>query len=136
MVSERKNENRSFARVKADFVVLYRLDEPLRVKISIDNRETNAVMVDLSEGGLAIKTEEDIAAGIKLLINFIIVNVAIENEDEQIKAMNIKGKVCNNASLGNGEYRLGVSFTQINDDDRKFIAKFVKMVSEGHEGQE
>lgn len=126
MSSKKPDERRKFERVKANFVVVYAVDEPLQISITIDDEADNALILDLSQGGLAIKTERDIKVGTKLLINFIIVDKANLSTDSKVKAMNIKGMVCNNKSIDKYNYRLGISFTEISDEDKKFINDFVK----------
>lgn len=148
MDNYKKNERRKSKRIKADFIVVYKIDKPLAVRIRFDNQETNALMVDLSEKGIAIKTDRDIPVGTILLINFIIVNTAVAENSDQIKAMDIMGKVCNNTLIEakgevrnntlteTNEHRLGILFTDINDENKKFIANFVKMVAQGFKTQE
>lgn len=148
MDNYKKNERRKSKRIKADFIVVYKIDKPLAVRIRFDNQETNALMVDLSEKGIAIKTDRDIPVGTILLINFIIVNTAVAENSDQIKAMDITGKVCNNTLIEakgevrnntlteTNEHRLGILFTDINDENKKFIANFVKMVAQGFKTQE
>lgn len=148
MDNYKKEERRKSKRIKADFIVVYKIDKPLAVRIMFDSQETNALMVDLSEKGIAIKTDRDIPVETILLINFIIVNTAAVENSEQIKAMNIKGKVCNNTLIEakgevrnntlteTNEHRLGILFTDISNENRKFIANFVKMVAKGCKTQE
>ena len=123
-------ERRKFKRVRANFVVIYRVNEPLGVRITINDKETGALMVDLGEGGVAIATEYDIPVKTKLLIKFTIVNTTAD-EDNQVRAMNISGEVRNNILTDDGKHRLGICFTHITKADRRGIADFVEIALKG-----
>ena len=47
-------ERRRATRVRAEFIVIYRVDRPMEVRMWIGNREVNAMMLDLSEIGMGI----------------------------------------------------------------------------------
>ena len=47
-------ERRRATRVRAEFIVIYRVDNPMEVRMWIGNRDVNAKMLDLSEIGMAI----------------------------------------------------------------------------------
>lgn len=121
-------ERRQHKRLNVDFTVIYQVDKPLTVKISIGwNKVIEALMLDLSEGGMAILTEYNIPKSTVLLMKFTLINLAFIGE-KRIKSMNITGEVCYNVSEKK-EHRLGIRFTEIKQDDKLAIADFVKFTS-------
>ena len=119
-------DRRKFKRLKASLIVIYRVHKPLEALVRIGTREINALMLDLSEGGMAIVTNCNIPVSTILLIKFTLIN-PYTFDDERIRTMEITGQIRNNALLEKKEYRLGVCFTQIAKEDRIAIANFVKM---------
>ena len=125
MSQEQYPERRRHSRVKARFIVTYKINEPLRVTITINKREIQALMSDLSEGGMAIITEYDIPPLTILLINFTLINTTVSDETKRIKTMDIVGEVRYQAILKNNERRLGIYFSRISKEDRQAIGDFV-----------
>jgi c-di-GMP-binding flagellar brake protein YcgR len=128
MCAEKYPERRSHTRVKASFIVTYKINEPLHVTITINKREIPALMVDLSEGGMAIVTEYEIPASTTLLINFTLINIALKNDSERIRTMDLLGEVRYQIPLKRNERRLGIYFTKIEEEDKTAIKKFVEAV--------
>jgi len=120
-------ERRRFRRVRMNVMVIYKTQEPLTVHMMVGDKEVPARMLDLSEAGMAIATDYNIPNETILLIEFILINVdAIEKKTRRI---NIIGEVRNNTLIetkGHQNYRLGIYFTQISDEDRIVIANFIK----------
>jgi len=123
-------ERRKYPRLRVDFTVIYRVEEPVAVRMTIGAREVYALMLDLSEGGMALSTDCNIPIDTTLLIKFTLINLNAEG-DERAKTMNIVGAVRNNIMLSRSEYRLGVLFKRIKNEDRSTIAEFV-IKSHGH----
>ena len=119
-------ERRRLPRVRAEFIVIYRVNRPLKVLMLIGTREVNALMLDLSEGGMAVVTDYDIPVSTILLIKFTLINLHVA-KDEQVRVMEIIGEVRNNILSKKDEHRLGIYFTRIAEEDKSAIATFVKM---------
>ena len=119
-------ERRKFKRVKASFIVTYEIDKPLKLRMLIEEREANAVMLDLSEGGMSIVTEYKIPALTILLIKFTLINLSA-NDNNRIRTMEMTGEVSYNILAEEREYRMGICFTHIDEEDKCMIANFVKM---------
>lgn len=121
-------ERRKFQRLKVDFTLNYRVDSPLEVRMSIGwDSEVDALMVDLSEGGMAILTNCDIPISSILSINFTLINLTAVSDDERIKKLDITGEVRSNIAIDKTDRRLGVKFIQISQKDKEAIAGFVRM---------
>ena len=119
-------ERRQFLRVEVEFFVTYKVDRPVEVHAWISNKEINALMLDLSEAGMAIVTNFDIPMTTVLSLKFTLIDLHADQE-KQVKLINMTGEVCNSTLVENDEHRLGISFTEISEEDKSAIADFVKM---------
>jgi hypothetical protein len=128
------DERRKFKRIKVSFVVFYKVNYPLTVRMLVGNKEINAVALNLCEDGIAILTNYKIPAFTIVTVKFIIVNdTAVRNED-RFRSMKIEGEVCyNNILTAERDYRLGIHFIDISADERNFIAYFIKISSLGRD---
>lgn len=125
MREDRKGiERRKFKRVRVNFTAIFRIDKPIYVRMMVGNREVDGTLLDLSEGGLCILTTFDIPVATVLLLKFTLIS-AQEAQEEHIAKMDVVGEVRYNILFAKQEHRLGISFTQISDKDRKTIAEFV-----------
>lgn len=123
------SERRKFKRLKATFILTYQVNQPLSLRISIGwDTEVVALMLDLSEEGMAVSTDYDISVATIILIKFTLINMQAQG-DERIKSMKITGEVKSNILIGKNEHRLGIHFTQIAERDKNAITEFVKAAS-------
>jgi c-di-GMP-binding flagellar brake protein YcgR len=121
------SDKRTSKRLRASFTISYHVDKPMTVVINVGYaREIEALMLDLSEGGMAILTNYDIPVATELSIKFILINRALAG-DSRIVKMQAEGRVCYNQLMENEEHRLGIRFTQITDNDKKAIADFIAL---------
>jgi len=96
--------------------------------MKVGDREINALALDLSEGGMAILTEYSIPASTTVTIRFIMQNESNMSAESRARSVLAGGEVRYNTLLEKQMiYRLGVAFTGLSDEDRKFIADFVKL---------
>ena len=117
-------DRRRHKRLRVNFVVTYRVHRPLEVLIMFGNKEYNAFMLDLSEAGMSLLTECDIPSSTILSIQFTLINFNAARE-KRAMTMRIAGEVCYNKRAYKKEHRLGISFTEIEEDERQAIASFV-----------
>ena len=73
--THKNTEKRKSKRLKAEFIVTYKIDKPVEVHMWISDREVDALMLDLSESGMAILTNYDIPASTTLVIKFTLINL-------------------------------------------------------------
>lgn len=126
--ADSNKEKRKSKRLKVAFTLTYQVDHPLAIRMSVGwNHNIDALMLDLSEDGMAISTDFDIPASTVLSINFTLINLAAHSEEEQIKSMELTGEVRHNVPSIKGEHRLGIQFSRIAPTDRDAIANFVKV---------
>ena len=120
-------DRRRFQRLDLNITIIYRIHEPLVLRVQFGDKEIEATMLNLSEGGIGLITSYNIPANTVL---FIKLTLSRMNEREQIVCydpMAVMGKVCSNAMLEKNEYRIGIYFTRIDQKDRDEIRNFVKM---------
>ena len=121
------SDKRASKRLKANFTLYYQVNKPPTVVMNIGyGREIEALMLDLSDGGMAILTNMDIPVDTVLLIKFTLINRALKDDNRIIK-VGMTGVVCYNRLLENEEHRLGIQFTNINEQDKKAISEFVRL---------
>ena len=130
------SERRKSKRVNVEFIITYEVekfahsDKPIQVQMKVSSEEINAVMLDLSESGMAILSSYDISISTTLLIKFTLINL-LATDEERISSIEVLGKVCSNVILKEQEHRLGISFTQISEESKAAIINFIKISSRG-----
>ena len=120
-------ERRRFKRIEVDFTVFYRVYSPLAVRMRIGDREINALALDISEGGMAVLTSEGAPLSSIATVKFIMLDENTISTESRTRSIVVQGEVRYNFWMEKEkEYRLGIKFTGLSDDDRNFIANFVK----------
>jgi len=122
-------ERRKFKRAKVRFIVMCRVNSPLSVRIIVGHKEINAISLNLSEGGMAILTNYGIPTSSLITVEFIALNDNAFRDQDRSRSMEVQTQVRYNFLTKERAYRLGVSFIDISEDDRRFIADFVRMGS-------
>lgn len=118
-------ERRRAKRVRVSLSVIYRVNEPLTVRLLTANQEIKASILDLGEGGMAIMTDYDIPLQTVLIMRFTLFK--IDKDDVSFYGpVEITGEVRYNTKEG-GQSRLGVKFIKIEEDDKREIANFAAM---------
>ena len=93
----------------------------------IREEEVSAIMLDLSEGGLSVSTSYNIPEGTLLFINFTLINeYAVGNE--RTKSMLIDAEVRNCILIAEKEYRLGIQFNYMDEENKLAIRNLVLML--------
>jgi c-di-GMP-binding flagellar brake protein YcgR len=120
-------ERRKHKRLKIHLEVAYRIDRPPFARISIGENEIEALALDLSEGGIAILTEHDIPVTSLLSIELFLGNPPHKTGTKTYEAIKTKGKVRSNIVTEKGRHRLGISFEELEEEDRTKVANFVRI---------
>lgn len=108
-----------------NLAVVYRIDRPAKVRLRIGKKEIRATMIDLSAGGISFLTDCDIPLGSLLQMKFTLFK--LEKDDVSFYGpMEIEGEVRYNLPLGGSEYRLGIFFKRIADQDKKEVEIFIQ----------
>lgn len=122
-------ERRQFQRLNVNFIVTLQVHNPPEVRMSVGGLDVDALMLDISEGGMAITTDYEIPAGTLLYIFFTLIN-PYKTEEDRVTKMEISGEIRSCVPSGNHkQHRLGISFTQIKEYDKRAIAEFVRLNS-------
>ncbi len=118
-------DRRQSRRFRVSFIVTYHVHKPLEVIMIVGSREINAVMLDLSSGGMSFFTNYPIPVQSILIIRFTLINPYVPVED-RIHTMHMNGEVRHCTELEKGEFRLGVCFHEVSDSDKQIIERFVE----------
>lgn len=122
-------DRRKFKRVNASFLITYRIREPIEIVMKVGRIEADAVMSDLSEGGMAVLTTHDIPASTILSIKFTLIDTTKVDQNDRMKLVEAIGDVRYNFLSNKRDHRLGIQFTQISEKDKCEIANFVSRIS-------
>lgn len=119
-------DRRRFQRLDLNVIVVYRVDEPPLVRIQIGEKEIEASMLNLSEGGMALVTRYNLPAWTVLSIKFTLSRIDKDGKVVFYGPMEIRGEVRSSMPLEKNEFRVGICFTEMSQRDRAEIANFVK----------
>lgn len=120
------SERRKFRRLNAAFTLTYKINHPLSLRMTVGwDSQVPAVMLDLSEEGMAISTDYDIPVATIISMKFTLINLDALG-DERVESMRIIGEVKSNVFLGIREHRLGIKFIKIEEKDKLAILNFLK----------
>ena len=122
-------ERRRYKRLKVNFIVTYNVSSPFKIRMSVGNREVYANMFDLSEGGMGILTNYNIPPASIILLRFILINLYAYQAKNRSVLLDITGEVVYSIELDRNEHRVGIRFTDVDEEDRRTIANFVKLQS-------
>ena len=120
-------ERRRFERIAASVDITCGVDNSLTVNMLVEERRIDAQILDLSQAGMAVET------GFKLpLSTVLLMNIVLHTQDaygkQSEKPMRITGEVRYCILSTGSKMRIGISFTDINKEDRDLIDAFVKQV--------
>jgi c-di-GMP-binding flagellar brake protein YcgR len=119
-------ERRGSERVDAAFTLIYSVENPYSLRISLGLADDiDAIMVNLSESGMAIITRHDLPIGSQLYIKFNIIDLRLEGEERR-RHMEIVAESVSNVRLPKASHRIGIRFTRISNEDKEAIKNFVK----------
>ncbi len=122
-----QRERRKFKRIAVNFVVSYEKIDPLQAQMAIGEKKTYAAILDLSENGMAILTNEDIPVNSLFNIKFSLVDQSASAK-EHLKHIEILGEVRYNMVRKDKTYRVGIYFKEISPENKKIIAEFCQKI--------
>jgi c-di-GMP-binding flagellar brake protein YcgR len=118
-------EHRKYKRTSAKFMLSYKVSKSLQVAIMASESKIDAIMGNISQGGLMMVTQYDLPIDSKLTLSFAVVNDAALHDDDKIKALDIEGVVRSKRQIKHNEFDIGVEFVDPSQEDQKFLAEFV-----------
>ena len=120
------SERRKFRRAEASFIITYKINYPLSIRLLYKDKAMDALAFDLSEGGMAVSTGHEIPAGTQVTIHFVLLNESAVNVNDRLRSLQISAQISYCTRSAEKEFRLGVVFGGISADERLFIAGFTK----------
>jgi len=127
-------ERRKARRIRVSLQAIYRIDKPISLRMVTADKEVEAVMLDLSEMGMAVVTKYDIPVSTILLLRFTLFNYG-KYGGGFYGPMSITAEVRSRLKVENDLYRIGVYFTQVSEKDRQAISDFVKTAGQAIESK-
>ncbi len=121
-------ERRKFGRVQVSLSIVYRKDESPEVRIRSGDKEASASMIDISEGGIGIISELQVASRTNLWIRFTL-SKAEQKGISFFGTVEVLGEVCYCEQISEFAYRMGISFVKVDERSRKDIANFVRSLA-------
>jgi hypothetical protein len=122
-------DRRRFQRLTMNLCVNYRVVRPLELRMKFGDREVEAQMIDISAGGLALMTDENIPASTVLHLKFSLFKLE-KNTGSAVfyRPFEIKGQVRSNVRLEN-RHRLGICFQRYNVEVSQEVREIAKTVT-------
>ncbi|MCX5696009.1 MAG: PilZ domain-containing protein [Candidatus Omnitrophica bacterium] len=119
-------ERRKSERIDAAFTLIYNVEKPYALSVSFGLAdEKDALMVNLSDLGVAIITKHNIPVGTQLHIKFNIIDLHLTGE-ERIRRMDLIGETVSNTAIKDISHRIGIRFDKILEVDKAAIRDFLK----------
>ncbi len=127
MEDNKSDQNRrKFERLDTTFTLTYRIEKPLALSIELGlTADIDALMLNLSDSGMAIITRHDLPGRAQLLLKLNIIDLRLQG-DERYRHMEIGGETVSNVSLPDASHKIGIRFNRISDADKLIITNFVK----------
>ena len=117
---------RKSERLDTVFTLVYQVEKPLALRIQLGfSDDIDALMLNLSDLGMAIITKHNLPIGTQLHIKFIIIDLCIQG-DQRCRHIEIDGEAVANIFLPGSGYRIGIRFDRISSADKLAISNFVK----------
>ena len=124
---ENFQERRKHPRTQVSFTITYKVYNNPEVIMLVGGHEVKALMLDLSIAGMAIETEYNVPVATVIFISFTLINLHVEDEEKRSQKIDVVGIVRNNILLDARDWRLGIEFTKIAEEDKTAIDEFIHM---------
>ena len=105
-------ERRSSKRFRMNCTVIYRVDQTMDARFSLQGHDLRAKMLDISQNGMAMVTDQDIPVATVLSMRFTLLKI----DKELVKfsrPTEIIGEVRSSIPVTEHQHRLGISFTKM-----------------------
>ena len=127
MEDELKGKNRRGSKRQAvAYTLSYGIEKPYDLRVLSGLRDDlDALMLDLSEAGMSMVCGFDLPRGSQLHIKFNFIDLFRSGQDRS-RRLELTGKVVSHTELSSGNYRTGISFNKISDEDKAAIVHFIR----------
>lgn len=121
------NDRRRFQRLTMNLCVNYRVIKPLELRMKLGDQDVEAEMIDISSGGMAIVTDNNIPSSSVLHLKFSLFKID-KNSGSAVfyRPFEIKGHVRSNVRLEKGGHRLGICFQRADTDVSQEMREIAK----------
>lgn len=117
-------DRRKFQRLVIKPIVKLVVNSAPEGKADIVGLSSQGVMLDISEGGIAVLLNNKIPASALVSAEFTLSYISPLTQDSY-RRISAYGEVRYSKALNAREYRVGIAFKKISDSDRSFITQFV-----------
>jgi hypothetical protein len=118
-------EKRKFQRLAISITACLGIGKPLLIRW-LPAKEINTVISDISEGGFSILTKHNVAVSTPISIEFMLYKTDKVCNFKIYKTIRTRGKIKSKIPLKGRQYRLGVCFERLSEEDKNIIVNFVK----------
>ena len=119
-------DRRRFQRLNLNLVVWYKLLKAAQAPGGLGSAEREAVTADISPFGMAFMSSFNIPVFTDLGLKFILFNSQDGVYDRLAIPLEVNAKVRSCAPAEKGEFRIGVSFTNIQLEQQQKLMKFAR----------
>jgi len=119
-------ERRESIRVKTEFPVLYNIGPRSRVLLIINRTLFDAIAENISEGGMAILTNVNLPVDASVHVNLTLYNIKEADFSKRIRRIKVGCKTRYSSPTSDGAYTVGLQFLDLSEQDRHFIANYIK----------
>jgi len=119
-------DRRRFQRLNLNLVVWYKLLHPGQTNNMLGTAEREAITTDISPFGMAFMSSYNIPAFTDLGLKFIIFTSDNGSYSSLTIPLEVNARVRSCAPCENNEYRIGVSFTNIQLEQQQKLMKFAR----------
>jgi len=126
--ADKGSNRRKSERKDVGYTFTYSVDGSydLRMNLGAVEDDIGALMLNLSDLGVAIVTNHDFPIGTKLILKFNLMNLNLTGE-ARFRHIKANGEVTYSNIFSGLNYRIGVCFNEISEKDKEAIREFVKL---------
>ncbi len=124
-------DRRKFYRLRAALFVCFSLRDEFYIPRLAQGEEIEARTFDISQGGMAIATRYNIPAKARLDIKCLLLGVNKQGVVSFSRPLELNGEVRYNTPINGSEYRLGICFRQLSQEDKKQVDDYISCISRG-----
>jgi len=118
-------DRRRFQRLNLNLVVWYKFLKPAQA-LTLGTAEREAITLDISPFGMAFMSSFNIPAFTDLVLKFIIFSSQDGSYSNLTIPIEVNARVCSCTPAEKGEYRVGVSFSNIALEQQQKLMKFAR----------
>jgi len=119
-------DRRRFQRLNLNLVVWYKALNPAHVRMLLGTSEREAITADISPFGMSFMSSHVIPIFSDLALKFIIFASQSGNYDRLTIPMEVNARVRSCGPWEHNEYRVGVSFSNIELEQQQRLAHFMR----------